>query len=479
MSQLSAHIFKACDIRGLAGTEITADTAYRIGWAVGVLAKGKLGLEGPRIFVGGDVRPSTPELMSAAVDGLLTSGCSVVDLGIVPTPAFYFAIETMGADGGIMVTASHNPAPFNGFKLRVGRMPITPEEIEEVRRLAETAPSTAQRAGTVARTDILPAYEEHILSTAPAPKPLSVVVDCSNGCYSEIAPKLLRRLGMQVHELFCVPDGTFPGHPPNPAVASNLNALCRKVEDVGADIGVAFDGDGDRVAFVDSRGKPVTADTAAVIFIRHIIPGSAERQEALPNQQEVINRQSPLKVVYDLKCSMAVEEAIRQAGCVPIMERSGHTFIKTRMLLEKAVFGAEISGHFFYEKLWGGDDGLFSALVMMDLVGRVAPLAEMADSVPAYSITPDLRIPVEGLNVPEVLERLKSAAEGDVSLLDGLRVVYPEGWALFRPSVTEPAVTLRFEARCPEDLRVVIQRFLAPTPELREKVFKALEKAVS
>ncbi|MGC8832973.1 MAG: phosphomannomutase/phosphoglucomutase [Armatimonadota bacterium] len=460
MRRLNAHIFKACDIRGLAGTEITADTAYRIGCAVGLLAKRKLGLESPRIFVGGDVRPSTPELMTAAIEGLLASGCSAVDLGVVPTPAFYFALEAMEADGGIMVTASHNPAPFNGFKLRVGRMPITPEEIEEVHRLAETASPTGVRIGSAVRIDVLPAYEEHVLSTAPAPKPLSVVVDCSNGCYSGIAPNLLRRLGMQVHELFCMPDGTFPGHPPNPAVVSNLSALCQKVKEAGADLGVAFDGDGDRVAFVDSRGRPVTADTAAVIFIRNILHGSAGR-----------------KVVYDLKCSMAVEEAIRQVGCVPLMERSGHTFIKTRMLLEKAVFGAEISGHFFYEKLWGGDDGLFSALVMMDLVGRVAPLAELADAVPTYSITPDLRIPAEGLNVPEVLERLKSAAEGDVSLLDGLRVVYPEGWALFRPSVTEPAVTLRFETRRPEDLRVVVQRFLAPTPELQQRVFDALEKA--
>jgi len=459
MSVVDPSIFKACDIRGVYGQDLTQETARRIGVAVGTLSRSKLGIDAPSVVVGRDVRPSSAPLAEALVDGLMRAGCNVTDIGIVPTPAFYFAMDQLRADSGVMVTASHNPAQFNGFKLRIGAMPVTPEEVQEVYRIAasEVPPRYPLPSGKLSHQDVLPAYEEHILALAPLRAPLSVAVDCSNGCYSELAPRILRQAGAAVDELFCTPDGTFPGHPPNPAVADNLAALCRRVRETGADIGIAFDGDGDRVAFVDSRGRPIPADVTAVILIRRLLSG-------MPGA----------KVVYDLKCSMIVEEAVRQVGCVPLMERSGHAFIKTRMIREHAAFGAEISGHFFYERLSGGDDGLYSALVMLDLVAKHGPLADLVDAVPTYHITPDIRIPAEGLDVPGVLRRLRDGASGQVSELDGLRVSYPDGWALARQSVTEPVVTLRFEARTAESLDDLIRRFLQPAPELMERVAEAL-----
>lgn len=461
MNVVEPSIFKACDIRGVYGHDLTEETARRIGIAVGVLSQSRLGISAPAVVVGRDVRPSSAPLAEALVEGLLRTGCSVTDIGTVPTPAFYFAMDQLRADSGVMVTASHNPAQFNGFKLRIGPMPVTPEEVQEVYRIAASAdPSQfAVLSGRLSRRDVLPAYEEHVRALAPFRAPLRVVVDCSNGCYSDVAPRILRQAGAVVEELFCIPDGTFPGHPPNPAVAANLSALCRRVQEAGADMGIAFDGDGDRVAFVDARGRAVPADVTAVIFIRHLLSG-----------------RPGAKIVYDLKCSMIVEEAVRQAGCIPLMERSGHAFIKTRMIREQAAFGAEISGHFFYDRLSGGDDALYSALVMLDLTARHGPLEHMADSVPTYYITPDIRIPAEGLDVSGMLQRLRDSASGEISELDGLRVSYPDGWALVRRSVTEPVVTLRFEARTAEALDELIRRFLRPVPELIQRVEAALSR---
>ena len=441
-------IYKACDIRGVYGTELDERTAWRIGAAVGTLARRQLGIASPAVVVGGDVRTSTPPLMRELIDGLASAGCRVTSLGVVPTPAFYFALDLLGGDAGVMVTASHNPAAHNGFKLRIGPLPITPEQIDAVARLADTGEFEVG-SGAVSSAEILPQYEAHVAALMPPVGGLRVVVDCSHGCYSTIAPRMLAAGGAQVVPLFCEPDGTFPAHPPNPAVADNLQALSARVREASADIGIAFDGDGDRVVFVDGRGRVVRSDAAIVVLAQRLLPGHPGR-----------------KVVYDLKCSMRVAEAISAAGCIPIMERSGHAFIKARMIAESAYFGAELSGHYFYEALSGGDDALYTALLTMRLVAAEGPLADMVDAAQPYCITPDIRLPSAGLDVPATLARLTEAADGDVSLLDGLRVAYPEGWALLRPSVTEPLVTLRFEVRHASQLRPLVRRFLAAAPEL-------------
>ena len=438
-------IFKACDIRGVYGRELTDETVYGIGRAVGTMLGRK------SVVVGGDVRVSTPSLKSALIGGLVESGALVIDIGIVPTPAFYFAKRHLDADAGVMVTASHNPPEFNGLKLALGPLPITAEELQRIRDLSEKGEFTSGTGG-VREADIIPSYLSFIQHTAPRPAGMQsskIIVDCGNGCYSRIAPDVFRRFGYHVEELFCAPDGTFPSRGPDSAVAENLTELRSGMRGGDSILGIAFDGDGDRVSFVDELGRFLSSDKAIVILSRHILADNTEQ-----------------KVIYDLKCSSVVSEAISRAGGIPVPERSGHAFIKTRMIAEDAIFGAELSGHYFYRELGGGDDGLYSALLMAGmLTGSGMSLAELADEVPEYATTPDIRVPYEG-DRHEVIERIASAFPPDaVSRLDGVKVVFPDGWALARVSVTEPVITLRFEATDEAGLHRIMKDFLAPVAD--------------
>ena len=475
-------IFKACDIRGVYGRDLTEETIHRIGRAMGTLI-------GPKtVVVGGDVRLSTPSLKAALMSGLGESGARVIDIGIVPTPAFYFAKDHLNADAGAMVTASHNPPEHNGLKLVLGSLPITDEELRTVRDLCEKGEFTAE-AGDVREVNILPSYISFIHRIAPPRHKRStsvcrgqdresrraseessvdfgiraeskagddahsstIILDCGNGCYSELAPGVLRDFGYRVEELFCTPDGGFPNRHPNSAVAEHLHELRRRVVAEGADLGIAFDGDGDRVSFVDDKGRFLSSDKAIIILSRHILADN-------PNQ----------KVVHDLKCSSVVAESVSQAGGVPVPERSGHAFIKARMISEDAAFGGEVSGHYFYRELHGGDDGLYTALVMADILsGSGRKLSEISDAVPEYVTTPDIRIPFDG-DREQIIERIASRfAPEEVSRLDGVKINFGDGWGLARVSVTEPAITLRFEAVSENRLREIVGQFLDPVPEIR------------
>ncbi|MGB9620381.1 MAG: phosphomannomutase/phosphoglucomutase, partial [Armatimonadota bacterium] len=361
---MNAGIFKACDIRGVYPSEIDEDTSWRIGRAIGTI------LGSAEVVLGGDVRLSTPALKSALARGLVESGCRVMDVGIVPTPAFYFARRRLQTAGGVMVTASHNPPEYNGFKIVLGELPITEAELARIHVLAESG-DFEQARGEIVAHDILPDYEAWLAESAGrlirdmgrVPK---VVIDCGNGCYSHTAPEIYRRLSIPFVPLFCEPDGAFPNRSPNSAVSYNLTALCEAVAREKADLGVAFDGDGDRVSFVDEHGVFLPADHAIAIVARHMPDGIRPGD----------------KVVLDQKCSAAVHDVVRALGAVPLMEKSGHTFIKTRMIIENARFGGEISGHLFYRELGGGDDGLYSAIVMTGIVGRCGPLSRLAAELP-------------------------------------------------------------------------------------------------
>jgi phosphomannomutase/phosphoglucomutase len=420
-------IFKACDVRGRYGTELTRDVAARLGRAVGSE------LAGRPIAVGGDLRPSTGPLKAALIDGLLASGCRVIDLGTLPTPAFYFAQGRLATAGGVMVTGSHNPPGDNGFKIILGPLPITEAQMAALeRRMVHGDFITG--TGSYERFDPLARYHDFIVSRfAPFRRALKVVVDCGNGCYWEIAPAVIRELGHHVIPLFCEPDGRFPGRDPNPAVAANLGALRTAVVGTGADLGVAYDGDGDRAVFVDERGRAVESDRSIVLLARHLLRDAPGRE-----------------VVYDIKCSSAVAEGIRAAGGVPVMEKSGHAFIRTTLLQHGAIMGGEISGHFFFGDL-GGDDGLYATLMMLAVVAESTQgLAALADSVPRYPITPDIRLSCPPDAARAVVAELSEAFAGEpgceVSTMDGVRIAWPDGWALVRPSVTEPLITMRFEA---------------------------------
>ncbi|HHV62829.1 MAG TPA: phosphomannomutase/phosphoglucomutase [Firmicutes bacterium] len=534
-------IYKACDIRGVVGKELDAPIARAIGKAVGTrLAVLELGEPAQRaasratcpvacpaaspglpeslrlsrlsqppgrpgssseaaagtpagrarrkVVVGGDVRTSTAELKASLIEGLIETGCQVFDIGLLPTPAFYYAKKLLSADAGVMVTASHNPPEFNGFKLSLGDWPVTEEDIREIERIAREGGLIDGKSiddgnsidgigepGSVERVDVLDSYIAFIkdlVGRLSSPRGLKVVVDAGNGTCSDIAPGLFRDLGHQVVELYCEVDGRFPNRHPNPAIKEHLRDLAAKVVAEGADLGVAFDGDGDRVAFVTERGEVVETDKMIALFARYCL--SRYRARGATGLG---------KVVYDIKCASMVPREIIKAGGQPIMERSGHAFIKTSLLRERAVMAGEISGHFFFEEL-GGDDGIYAGLLMAKVLAEGSlgnvKLGNLIDQFPPYFITPDLRIPYEGKSPGEkeaILERIKEGNAGfEVSTLDGVRVQYPDGWGLVRISVTEPVLTLRFEGDTPEKLVEVVDRFLAPVPEIKPLVRREVER---
>lgn len=438
-------IFKPCDIRGRYGTELTPDIGRALGRAVGSERPGL------SVVVGCDVRPSSEPLKTALIEGLVSSGAHVWDVGVLPTPVFYFAIERLRADSGVMVTGSHNPPGDNGFKISLGPQAITKADLERLRRRVENGPFLSG-AGTVAPRDVIGAYEEFLLGRFPKGDGPKVVVDAGNGCYGPIAPRVLRALGYVVVELFCEPDGTFPNRPPNPAVPAHLQAVCATVAAEGAGFGVAYDGDGDRVVFVDETGDVVDSEVALVLFARHRL------------------REGPGVVVYDIKCSSVLAEEIARAGGTPLMEKSGHAFLRATLLQRQAVLGGEISGHFFFGEL-GRDDGLYATLQMGQVLRETGQsLATLAGSVPRRPITPDLRLrcpPDKAREILRELDRQFAREPGcTVSTLDGVRVAWADGWALARASVTEPLLTLRFEGRTESRLAQIRETVYSRVPAL-------------
>lgn len=438
-------IFHACDIRGIAGRDLTDVAARKIGLAVG------LKLSGRSVVVGGDIRLSTPGLQSIIIEALAESGCRVIDIGTVATPVFYYALKVTGAAGGVMVTASHNPAAYNGFKLVLGPGPVTEAEIAEIADLSDRG-ARASGAGTSERR---PVTDDYIAFTADRAKPgrLKVVIDAGSGATAGIAPRLYRRLGYDVVELFCQADGTFPHRPPNPALAENLGALGEAVRQSGAALGLAFDGDGDRVGFVDETGRPVDNDDIIVLLARaHLEQGAGT-------------------IIYDAKCSMVVPEEIVKAGGRAVMARAGHTFSKAAFQQEQALFAGEISGHFFFREL-GYDDGMYAGLKMAEFVAAHGPLSALVDAIPNYILTPDIRIPYPGDDKEAVLAAAASKlAAWQPNLIDGVRLEFADGWAMIRSSVTEPLFTFRFEAKTAGRLREIAGLLLTALPDsLRQAV---------
>jgi phosphomannomutase / phosphoglucomutase len=424
-------IYKSCDIRGEFGKDLDEQVAEDIGKAIGT----KHPFD--PVLVCGDARISTPLLKGALMEGLMSTGRTVIDIGLAPTPAFYFAKDTLKTAAGVMVTASHNPPADNGFKVTLGFWPSIDETIDEIKELAESR-QFASGQGRWYAAEIMQAYEDSLLAAFQPQKALKVVVDAGNGCYSEFAPRILQKLGYQVIPLFCEINGRYPNRSPNPSIAKNITAARDLVKSSGADIGIAFDGDGDRVIFIDEKGQILESDRSLVLFIRHYLQDKAA------------------SVVYDIKCSSVVAEEIRRFGGTPLMEKSGHAYIKTTLLKEHCTLGGEISGHFFFGEL-GRDDGLYAALLLFKLMEQAgAPLSQMMADVPQYPITPDIRVPGSAAQIEEMMALIKDAyREYDLIFLDGIRINFPEGWALIRQSITEPVFTLRIEGKTPASLKAI------------------------
>lgn len=428
-------IFKACDIRGIADRDLTNEVATAIARALGVRLTGKT------VVVGGDVRHSTPRLKEIMVRELTESGCHVKDIGIVATPVFYYAIDTLGADGGIMVTASHNSAPNNGFKMVFGSAPITEEDVQEVRRMTE-AGAVVRADGTCEEVAVIESYQEAMAGLAARGK-MKVVIDAGGGATSHIAPELFRRCGYDVVELFCDIDPDFSNRPPDPSIPANLALLGEAVRECGARLGIGFDGDGDRAGFVDETGRAIDNDKMLVLLA----------EEFLASEKGA--------VIYDAKCSMLVPEGIKRAGGRAVMARAGHTFCKAAFQRENAVFAGELSGHFFFREL-GHDDGMFAGLKMCETVEKHGSLARLADRLPSYILTDEYRVKADDYDMPKTLDDIaERLADRQPNRIDGVRIETEDGWGMVRASVTQPIFTLRFEGKTDAFIEEMKELFLS------------------
>jgi len=434
-------IYKPCDIRGPVAELSTA--AYHA-WGAALARRFE---PGTPFVIGGDVRTTTPAFLGALEAGLVEGGLRVLNTGVAPTPLVYFARDAFHAAGCAIVTASHNPSDINGLKWMFGNSPPTEEDVDALRRAAVHPPDDARPRGTTESVSPDAAYRdwlEESLADAPRPNGRSVVVDPGNGAWSGRASALLAALfpGITVAAIHDAPDGNFPNRNADCSRPKYLTALAQAVVERGADLGIAFDGDGDRVAFIDHEGTGLTAEEATFVLINSF-------SEALRGRA----------FVYDIKFSDRVPEAAARFGASPLPERSGHAFIRARIQATDALFGAEISGHYFYGALDSRDDGLYTACRMLCHMAKLdRPLADLRRQCPTIHMTPDLRVPVPLDRQARVIDAVRQAfADRPQGTVDGIRIDFPGGWALVRSSVTEPALTFRFEGEDTKTMNVIIR----------------------
>ena len=425
-----SEIFRAYDIRGVVGETLTNEVVYHVGRAFAAEA---LGEGQPRTLVGGDGRASTPMLRDALQQGLRDGGMNVTDIGRVPTPLLYFGTHALGTGTGVMITGSHNPPEYNGLKMMIGGAALAEERIAQLRARIERR-DFSSGAGRLESTELIGRYVGRVTGDVAIAKELKVVVDCGNGVAGVVAPQLLAAMGCEVIPLFADVDGSFPNHHPDPAEAANLDDLVATVRAQRADIGIAFDGDGDRLGVVTDRGDIVWPDRAMMLFAGDILahnPGAS--------------------IVFDVKCSRHLPALIRTCGGKPIMWKTGHSHIKAKIRADGALFGGEFSGHLCFADRWYGfDDAIYSAARLVEILaadGRTAH--EIFAEFPTALATPELKIATTERAKFEVMERLRREANfgaGVVNDIDGIRVDYADGWGLVRPSNTSPVLSLRFEA---------------------------------
>ena len=436
-------IFRAYDIRGVVPETLTAETAYWIGRAIGAesLAKGE-----PHVSVGRDGRLSGPELVERLIQGVADSGCQVSDVGLVPTPALYYAANVLAGKSGVMLTGSHNPSNYNGFKIVIAGDTLANEQIQALHTRLKTNDLTWGE-GSIERVDILSRYAEVITRDIKLAKPLKVVVDCGNGAAGVIAPQLIEALGCEVIPLFCEVDGNFPNHHPDPGKPENLVDLIAKVKESNADVGLAFDGDGDRVGVVTNTGTMVFPDRLLMLFA-----------------QDVLERNPAAEVIFDVKCTRRLAPWIEACGGRPLMWKTGHSLIKKKMKETGALLAGEMSGHIFFKERWFGfDDGIYSAARLLEILSkRQATAEELFETFPNDISTPEINIDVTDESKFSIIEALHDAQWGEAAELtsiDGVRVDYPHGWGLVRASNTTPVLVLRFEADSAEQLSQIQQVF--------------------
>jgi phosphomannomutase/phosphoglucomutase len=444
MQAVSKSIFKAYDIRGIVNEDLTIETVVLIGKAIGSesIDRGERG-----IVVGRDGRTSGPDLMNALVEGIKSTGCHVVKIGMIPTPVLYYATYSKGASSGVMITGSHNPPNYNGFKMMIAGETLSGERILNLYERINNQ-NFHQGQGTSTTIDIQEDYLNRVTSDISIKRPLKIVVDCGNGVAGHLAPKLFEALGCEVVKLFCHIDGNFPNHHPDPSKLENLNDLIAEIKAEKADLGLAFDGDGDRLGVIDEKGNVIWADRQMILFSR-----------------DVIHRNPGAKIVFDVKCSSLLSKDISNQGGRPILSRTGHSFIKAKIKEESALLGGEMSGHIFFKERWYGfDDALYAGARLLEILSsRNESCSEIFSELPDSFNTPEINIHFDKQGDQfDAMEKLKKTAnfnEGVLTTIDGIRLDYEDCWGLVRPSNTTPCLVLRFEAETEVSLKRIREEF--------------------
>ena len=443
MLKLSQSIFKAYDIRGIVGKTLDAAIARQIGQAFGsaVRARGE-----KNVVIGRDGRLSGPELASALAAGLQSTGVDVIDLGVVATPLVYFGTQVLDAQSGIMVTGSHNPPDYNGFKMVLGGEAIYGDTIQALHQ-AIVKGEFAVGDGSYRQHDLRDAYLQRIVGDVKLARPMKIAVDCGNGVAGAFAGDLYRAMGCEVTELFCEVDGTFPNHHPDPAHPENLQDLIRCLQQGDAEIGLAFDGDGDRLGLVTKDGQIIFPDRQLMLFA-----------------EEVLSRNPGQQILYDVKCTRHLAPWISERGGQPLMWKTGHSLVKAKMRETGAPLGGEMSGHIFFKDRWYGfDDGLYAGARMLELLSRQQDPSAILNALPQSTSTPELQLQLqEGENfalIGKLQGEARFPGSEQILTIDGLRVEYPDGFGLARSSNTTPVIVMRFEAESAEALQRIQAEF--------------------
>ena len=443
-NNFAKHIFRAYDIRGEAHTELSADLVYKIGRVFGsfVLESGN-----NEIIVSRDPRLSSPELSKSLQNGILDSGCNICDLGITPTPVLYFATHYLDTNCGVMLTGSHNPKHHNGLKTIINGKSLTGEQVQDVyNRIISN--NFLSGKGSYKKADVIDAYINRIISSHKFSKKLKVVIDAGNGAASEVAPRLFEKTNCELTALYCEFDGNFPNHHPDPSKLENLADLINTVKAKKADIGLAFDGDADRLGVITSEGKIIWPDRQMMLYAQSVL-------QECPGE----------KIVFDIKCSKYLADIISQNNGIPIMYKTGHSVLKKKMIEEKAALAGEMSGHIFFKHKWYGfDDAIYTAVRLLEILSNSDQTSdEIFKQFPDPASTPEINIAVpeeEKFDIIENLIKNSDFKNAKIITIDGLRVEFETGWALIRASNTTPCLVMRFEADNKNELLNIQKKFM-------------------
>jgi len=449
--KIKPEIFRQYDIRGLVDRDLTPESVETLGKAIGTYFRQH---NRKQVAVGRDCRLSSPQFSEVLSKGLISTGCDVVELGIIPTPLLYFAIYYKKMEAGVMITGSHNPPEYNGFKMMLGEDTLYGPDIQDILKIIQEEKFTKDEAGEKETYDIKPEYENYVVENIKLQKKLKVVVDAGNGTGGAVAVPIFRKLGCEVTELFCEMDGTFPNHHPDPTLPEALETLIQTVTESHADLGIAYDGDADRIGVIDDKGNIIWGDQLMIIFARDILPS----HPGAP-------------VISEVKASKLLYEEVEKLGGRPIMWKTGHSLIKKKIKEEKALVAGEMSGHiFFADRFFGFDDAIYSSARLLEILSRSEKrLSEMLADLPSTSHTPEIRVYASDAVKFKIVEEVKKelAKKYPIVDIDGVRAQFPKGWGLVRASNTQEVLVLRFEAETEQDLA-----------DIRKEVEKTVEQAI-